>query len=389
MKKLVVHIFLLVALAAHAQQPKIVYMAAEMNELHYLDDFSTVEMWGYGIVKPSGAYSASLPGPVLEFNLGDTVEIHFKNTTPEDHTIHLHGLDVSMMEDGVPMTSMAVDPNDSIIYNFVANNPGTFLYHCHVLTTLHLMMGMYGVIVVHSYPDSNRIFPGGPSFQKEHVFLASDMDKSVNGNPLSPGPFHEFTMDYFMINGLAGNQLLTSTDNQVTAYPGDSVLLRLGSMAYSKTRFIFPPEVNAVAWSSDGRVLPSPMNCDTLIVYPGERYDVLLVPDAITDVNISVDYYASRNDQLQYTNYIELNGDAGINTNETGALFTIYPNPANNEFMLVTETMNASLFIYDISGKVVGRYFVSQPSITIDISDLETGLYILKYGDQVQKLVKR
>jgi FtsP/CotA-like multicopper oxidase with cupredoxin domain len=389
MKKLLLHIVFFVAFASNAQQLKIVYMAAEMNELHYLDDFSTVEMWGYGIVKPSGAYSASLPGPVLEFNLGDTVEIHFKNTTPEDHTIHLHGLDVSMMEDGVPATSMAVDPNDSIVYNFVANNTGTFLYHCHVLTTLHLMMGMYGVIVVHNYPDSNRIYPGGPSFHTEHVFLASDMDQSVNANPLSPGPFHEFTMDYFMINGLAGNLLLNSTPNQVTAYPGDSVLLRMGSMAYSKTRFIFPPEVNAVAYLSDGRVLPAPMNCDTLIVYPGERYDVLLVPDAITDVNISVDYYESRNDQLQHTNYIELNGDVGIHSNTSEGSFSIYPNPANTEFMLATETTNGSLFIFDISGKVVGQYYITEPSTVIDISDLETGLYILKYGDQVNKLVKQ
>src|SRR5688500_4418669 len=123
MKKFIFYIALFCSLNS-AAQVKIVKLAAEMNEIHYLDDATSVEMWGYGLVKLTGTYNASLPGPLLEFNLGDTVEIHFKNTTPEDHTIHLHGLDVSMMEDGVPMTSMAVDPGDSIIYNFVANNAG-------------------------------------------------------------------------------------------------------------------------------------------------------------------------------------------------------------------------------------------------------------------------
>ena len=386
MKKFIFYIAFSLSLNLVAQT-KIVYIAAEMNETFLLEDFTDVEMWGYGIIKPNGAYSASLPGPTLEFNLGDTVEIHFHNTTPEDHTIHLHGLDVSQQEDGVPMTSMAVDPNDSIVYNFVANNTGTFLYHCHVLTTLHLTMGMYGVIIVKNYPEQNLMHAGGPSFQKEHLFLASDMDVSVNYDPLSPGPFNLFYMDYWMINGLAGNQLLTDSESQVTAYPGDSVLLRLANIGYSKTRFIFPAELNTIAYNSDGRILPNPYACDTLVIFPGERYDVLLTPTEITDVDIQVEYYESRNDVMQYINYIEVNGDVAIAESQNNE-FSVYPNPTDNRIYISTEAPGSVLKISNLSGQIIFEKVITNYNTEIDLSNLSEGLYILNYNQVSQKIIR-
>jgi len=386
MKKFLFYIVLLVGTNLVAQV-KIVYIAAEMDEVHYLDDFTSVQIWGYGIIKPNGSYSATLPGPVLVFNLGDTVEIHFHNKSPEDHTIHLHGLDVSMMEDGVPTTSMAIDPNDSIVYNFVAKNTGTFLYHCHVLTTLHLTMGMYGVIVVNNFPEQNLIYSGGPSFQKEYNFFATDLDQSLNLNPLSPGPFNLLVMDYFMINGLSGNQLLTNEESQVTAYPGDSVLLRLSSLGYSKTRFIFPSELNAISYISDGRVLPAPYECDTLTIFPGERYEVLLTPTAITDVDIQVEYYESRNDQLTHINYIELNADLGV-SEKSSTTFNVYPNPATSSIQFETEKTGDFLIITDLTGKIVFQEIISSPSTLINFTDFGNGVYILRYGNSSKKILK-
>ncbi|MBI3134835.1 MAG: multicopper oxidase domain-containing protein [Bacteroidetes bacterium] len=386
MRYFLLHIILAAGLAGYSQT-KIVHLAAEMNETHFLDGGGSVEMWGYGIIKPSGAYQAQLPGPVLEFNLGDTVEIHFHNMSPEDHTIHLHGLDVSTSEDGVPATSPAVDPWDSTVYHFVAKNTGSFLYHCHVLTTLHLTMGMYGVIVVKNFPEQNLIYPGGPSYQNEFVFLATDMDKSLNENPLSPGPLNLLVMDYFMINGLSGNSLTTDPDHQVTAYPGDSVLLRLSSMGYSKTRYIFPEELNAIAYLSDGRILPVPYACDTLFVFPGERYEVLLTPTAVTDVDIQVGYFESRNDQLLYTNYISVNGDVGLQTKLQTA-FKYYPNPVNDQLSFSTENPGSMLRIMNLSGQLVLEKQIVNHNTLLDLSSLSKGIYLLTYDGISQKIVK-
>jgi len=246
---------------------------------------------------------------------------------------------------------------------------------------------MYGVIVVKNFPEQNLIYTGGPSFQKEHVFFATDMDRDLNLDPLTPGPFNLLVMDYFMINGLSGNDLLTDPENQVTAYPGDSVLLRLGCLGYSKTRFIFPPELNAFAYMSDGRVLPIPYECDTLTIFPGERYEVLLVPTGITDVDIQVEYFESRNDMMQHTNYIEVNADVSIVETQNDQ-FNVYPNPVFNQLQFESDLIGEILFIYDLTGKIVFEKLIEKENSTIDVSSLNSGIYVLRYGESSQKVVK-
>lgn len=380
MKKIWTLVFIF-SVGVSFSQTKVVHLVAEMNKVHILDDGSEVEMWGFGYVK------ASLPGPTLVFDLGDTVEIHLHNESAEDHTIHLHGLDVAQMEDGVPMTSYPVAPFDSTTYSFVATHAGSFLYHCHVMTPLHLMMGMYGVIVIRNKPDTTLIYQGGPSFTKEHIFLASDMDRSVNLQPTDPGLFHLFVSDYFMINGLAGIPLLTEPDFQVIAYPGDSVLLRLSSMAYSKVRFIFPEELNAIAYMSDGRPLPSPYACDTLTLFAGERYEVLLTPTSITTLDIQVEYYESRNDELQHINYISVNDDVGLE-NYQPTVFSIYPNPVTGILNFVTETPGSMLQVSNLSGQVIFEKLITSSQNEIDFSSLPKGVYIVAYRGSVQKVVR-
>lgn len=358
-------------------------MGAKMDGSKLLQTGPIVETWGYGLYT-QGLWGISLPAPLLEYTKDDSVTIHMINDSPEDHTIHLHGLDVSTLNDGVPTTSFAVDPDDTAHYNFVANNPGIYLYHCHVLTTLHLTMGMYGMIIIHEDDNQNTLFQGGPSYQTAYNFLSSDMDESINFNPLSPGPFNEFEMDYFMVNGNSGDQLYDHPAHHVTAYTGDSVLIRLGSMAYSKTRYIFPPELNARAYSSDGRELPNPFDCDTLVMHSGERYQVLLTPTADVDTDIIVESIEMRNDQIKHTNLIKLNGDLSFEENGTKN-FDVYPNPAKNKLQIKGD-FEGELLIYDLNGRLVKR-FSNVQNATLDISDLQSGQYILRHNDQSKKLV--
>jgi len=374
---------------ALTQTTKVFNLVSEMLLTHTLDDGSTTQYWGYGTVNGNGSHSMSLPGPLLEINKGDTVVINFYNDSPEDHTIHLHGLDVNQANDGVPTTSFAVNSQQTATYTFVAKYAGTYLYHCHVLTTLHLTMGMYGMITVNNYPDSTLIFTGGPSYNRKYEFLTSDMDLSWNNNTLSIPPMYTFKSNYFMVNGLSGNQLLNSTNNTVIANDGDSVLLRLGNIAYSKVRFIFPPSLNAVAYMSDGRVLPQSFSCDTLEINAGERYSVLLTPSGtVLPQNITVEYYEARNNNLEHTNYITVSSN--LNTNDVlNNEFTVFPNPTISEFKFNTLLTQHILKIYDLTGKEVYQQPITQYSSLIDISSLSNGIYILKYNQQTLKIVKQ
>lgn len=385
MRKIVL-LFVLMVFSSGYTQVIDTWLGSRMDGSKLLDNNNVVEFWGYGEYSP-GLWGITLPAPLLEYQKDDSVAIHFINDSPEDHTIHLHGLDVPTDMDGVPSTSFAVDPDDTAHYEFVADHAGIFLYHCHVLTTLHLTMGMYGMIVVHDGPGQ-FVFQGGPSYTDAYNFLNSDMDESVNTNPLTPGPFNEFQMDYFMVNGLSGDQLYTNTNHHVFAHPGDSVLLRIGSMAYSKSTWIFPPELNAIAYTSDGRVLPNSFECDTLVVHSGERYQVLLTPYESVDTDIQVISTENRNNVDQHTNLIRLNTDLGFN--EAAAKFVLYPNPASDVLTIQMEAFNASsIAFYDVTGQLVQRNDLVQTNQTIDISNLKSGVYLVKVGEQLQKFIKQ
>jgi FtsP/CotA-like multicopper oxidase with cupredoxin domain len=79
---------------------------------------------------------------------GEFVRLHIVNTTSEYHPMHLHGHVFSILAvDGQPLTgsaihqdSVLVGPNQTVDVAFAANNPGVWMFHCHVL--LHASMGM-------------------------------------------------------------------------------------------------------------------------------------------------------------------------------------------------------------------------------------------------------
>jgi len=388
MKIIVLSLVSILSCVAYGQNVQTINLVTQMVQTLVLDDGSTTQFWGYGLIKPNGAYQASIPGPILNINKGDSVYINMYNDSPENHTIHLHGLDVNQANDGVGATSFTVATQDTATYAFIADHEGIFLYHCHVLTTLHLTMGMYGMIVVNNSPNSNLIFDNGPSFTNEYRFLTSDMDRTWNDNTLSIPALFKFKANYFMVNGKSGNQLYNHAQSHVESYVGDTTVLRLGSMAYAKTRYIFPSELNAKVYMSDGRILANAFETDTLIVNSGERFTVVLIPDSNINGEIIVEYYEARNNNLEHTNMIKLNGEASINEAEVG-LFDVYPNPANNQITFKTLSLGSTIQIFDLYGRFITSIFVNEISTIIDVTDYVNGIYILKYQDKTLKIVKQ
>ena len=93
--------------------------------------------------------------------------------------------------------------------------------------------------------------------------------------------------------------------------------------------------------------------------------------------------------------------------NPTGILaiktknFQIYPNPASNNVQLIidNEQLGETIQILDITGKTVKPIIASlvlsevegkaKQSLSIDISNLQNGIYFVKVGNTVQKFIKK
>jgi FtsP/CotA-like multicopper oxidase with cupredoxin domain len=95
----------------------------------------------------------SIPGPLLEAKLGDTVIVHFRNELPEETTIHWHGLRVPNASDGTPVAQVAVPPGGTFDYEFEVLDAGYFWYHPHMHGDVQIEAGLYAPIVVHDSLD--------------------------------------------------------------------------------------------------------------------------------------------------------------------------------------------------------------------------------------------
>ncbi|WP_428357525.1 multicopper oxidase domain-containing protein [Methyloprofundus sp.] len=104
------------------------------------------------------------PSPVIRVEQGDIIWIQLENTHYFPHTIHLHGVDHPWVDssgegnDGVPQTSdKFVLPGQTKTYEIRPRQPGTFVYHCHVQTHVHLAMGLVGMFVVEENRPNNWV----------------------------------------------------------------------------------------------------------------------------------------------------------------------------------------------------------------------------------------
>lgn len=82
--------------------------------------------------------------PPIRVREGDLVRLRWLNLTNSYHPMHLHGHDFRVIaEDGHPLPqprilhTVDLAPGKIIDVDFLANNPGTWLFHCHVL--MHMM----------------------------------------------------------------------------------------------------------------------------------------------------------------------------------------------------------------------------------------------------------
>ncbi len=372
------------------------------------DSNTTISLpfWGFGYTNANP--TIVLPGPTIYAKEGDSIHVEMINPSMEGHTIHFHGLDVDQANDGVPHTSDFVLTNQSFTYRFKATHAGNFLYHCHVTTTLHLALGMYGMVIVYPADSSNRIYTNGPTYDRQHAYLLSDLDSRWNADYTAIGGFTTYAPDLFLINGKNRSMNYTDTNIQINGTIGDQHLLRFMNVGYRVNRIIFPSALNAVVHTSDGRVLDQPYAADTLIIYPGERYSVLAEILDETPSFVSTDYLDPYRLRFLGRDYIPVNDTnftyitpslednmtdtVGVGAAEIAAMpsVLVYPNPADNQIWVSTQGESIEhIEILDMSGRRVRSKHCQYPAERLELDGLNEGVYILNVSLENGKRVSR
>lgn len=212
----------------------------------------TVEQWAYAFP----GQPARVPGPELRVQQGDLVRVTLHNTLDQPHTIHFHGVtSVAQRMDGLD----EVLPGQSFTYEFVADQAGTFAYHCHFQTNLHLDMGMYGALIVEPR--------GGPAaWTSEHTLILDEWDSHQDPE----NTVHRPAANYFLVNGVSAPLI-----PDLPLPPGEVGLIRMINLGY-EVHSMHLHGVSFLVVAKDGHDLPQPYEADTVLIGPGERYDLLV-----------------------------------------------------------------------------------------------------------------
>ncbi|MFT5820263.1 MAG: FtsP/CotA-like multicopper oxidase with cupredoxin domain [Crocinitomix sp.] len=325
------------------------------------------------------------PGPTLRATTGDSVKLRLYNLSQgAPHTVHLHGLDVDQPNDGVPHLSFDVEHDSSGYYYFKAPHPGTYLYHCHVISPVHVQGGMYGTIIIDA-EDPTETWDGGYAFNKEYHWLTSEVDTIWHNDTIIN---HEHEMDgmphnipkvydpqYFLVNGAMDFQQEEKGDINVHEGIETKILLRLISIGNFANKYTFPPELNATIISSDGRPLPETEESDTLWIFPGERYQILCNPLTEFIDSVQVDYHELTMGAAKGTQYINvvIEGVFGINEIEQEPI-TFYPNPSQTYLQFSTPSFSYSIF--SISGALIQQGLSSDGLVNTE--NLLNGNYLIQ-----------
>ncbi|GFE93775.1 copper resistance system multicopper oxidase [Acetobacter persici] len=110
----------------------------------------------------------TVPGPVLRWRQGDTVEVNVTNTLRhEDTSIHWHGIRLPSDMDGVPGLSFTgIKPGETFTYRFRLHQSGTYWYHSH--SGMQEAQGLYGAVVI------DPLHPDPHACERDYVILLSE-----------------------------------------------------------------------------------------------------------------------------------------------------------------------------------------------------------------------
>lgn len=215
------------------------------------------------------AFGGQVPGPLFHVAEGDGVEVVVNNLTSLPHSIHWHGLIQrgSWEMDGVPdMTQKGIQPGDSFTYKFTAEPAGTMWYHCHVNVNEHVATrGMWGPFIV----APRKPTPIEREVTGDYILMFSEWASRWHDKP-GQGGMPGDVFDYFTINGKS------FPDTQpIRVREGDVIRLRLYSAGGGFHSVHIHGHVFEIAFK-DGHPLPAPIKADTVLVAPGERYDLII-----------------------------------------------------------------------------------------------------------------
>ena len=294
----------------------------------------SVTIWGYAA---DGISPASLPGPMLIANSGETLEINLHNNLGEVTSLSVPGLNGAS-------DLVGVADGGSKTYTFAGLQAGTYLYQAGPTANgeRQVAMGMYGVLIVRPAGFPLQAYGAASSFDDEAVLVMSEVDPALNAAPAS-FDMREYDPKYFLYNGKA----YPNTD-EIDTIAGHKVLLRVVN-AGIHSHPVGVLGVHYTVLSMDGNELAYPYSAVSETLGAGQTADMLV---SIPLTAVADQKYAVYNPSLRLLNnnqrfggmltFLHVVGSIvpGDTVGPTASGLSLSPNPSNGSSLV---TFNATL----------------------------------------------
>lgn len=176
-----------------------------------------------GVAYHAWTFNGTVPGPVIRVRQGQTIHFTLINNGTMPHSIDFHAAQTPWS-----INYQDVPAGKSFSFDWKANYPGVFMYHCGAPAAIyHMANGMYGTILV---DPANGWTPA-----QEYVLVQSEFytAKQPDGSyAVDPNKLLTGTPDYVVFNGYT-NQYKT---DPLTARAGQRVrifILNAGPTLFS------------------------------------------------------------------------------------------------------------------------------------------------------------
>ena len=243
--------------------------------------------FGTGVASQTFGINHDYLGPVLKVKQGQTLPFDVTNNIGDTSTIHWHGLHIPGEVDGGPHQEVkngsVWSPDVPIVQHASMN---WFHSHMHGKTAQQTYKGLAGVLLVENDASLSAELPRTYGIDDFTLIL---QDKMVDG---SGKMAYELSAAVFE-DGFEGDTLVVNGAIAPVAQTVPTGLIRLRILNACNARFLsLSMETGPVTViASDGGFLSASVEAESILMSPGERYEILVDMNSVETnaLNVSLD----------------------------------------------------------------------------------------------------
>jgi FtsP/CotA-like multicopper oxidase with cupredoxin domain len=226
----------------------------------------TVPIWGFATTATPGACgaaTASLPGPQLVVNEGDTVTVSITNGLPAGQTLTF---EIPGITFNAGATDVAAGASGTV--SFTASAPGTYLYQAGGGQGRQVAMGLAGALIVNSATAGQAYDSVTTAFDRQATVVLGAVDPNFNAAPDS-FDMYGYQATYWLINGKAYPDTAG-----VLATAGQRLLLRYVNAGFDNTSMALLGMHERVV-ARDAHLLNNPFDANAETIPAGATEDAI------------------------------------------------------------------------------------------------------------------